>query len=380
MTGKIMDNTRHKTSYPGVFYRTRQRIGGTGTEKVYYAVFKRDGKVVETVVGRQYRDNMTPAKASTLRGMMIEGKAKTKSEVRAEKAVKVWTIANLWEEYKTQRHMTKSLNTDDNRFKNYVLATLGKKEPRELVPLDIDRLRIKLLKTKSPQTTKHVIGIIKRICHFGVNKGLCPGLTFRPQMPKVDNRVTEDLTPDQLRALLEAIEADENRQIATMMKMALCTGMRRGELFRLKWQDIDHHRGFIRITESKGGKAQEIPLNSMAKELLSGLDHNSDYVFPGEGGKQRVSVQGASRRIRQRAGLPKSFRPLHGLRHVFASQLASSGQVDMYVLQRLLTHKSPVMTQRYAHLRDAALKQASALAGDIISEATKKQSEANSAV
>jgi integrase len=52
--------------------------------------------------------------------------------------------------------------------------------------------------------------------------------------------------------------------------------------------------------------------------------------------------------------------------------LASSGQVDMYTLQKLLTHKSPLMTQRYAHLRDEALRKASDLAGDIIGQATKK--------
>ena len=60
------------------------------------------------------------------------------------------------------------------------------------------------------------------------------------------------------------------------------------------------------------------------------------------------------------------IRPLHGLRHVFASTLASSGKVDMYTLQKLLTHKSPIMTQRYAHLRDDALKRASELAGRLI--------------
>lgn len=47
--------------------------------------------------------------------------------------------------------------------------------------------------------------------------------------------------------------------------------------------------------------------------------------------------------------------------------LASSGQVDMYTLQKLLTHKSPQMTQRYAHLRDDALKGAADLAGEIVS-------------
>jgi integrase len=53
--------------------------------------------------------------------------------------------------------------------------------------------------------------------------------------------------------------------------------------------------------------------------------------------------------------------------------LASSGQVDIYTLQRLLTHKSPVMTQRYAHLRDEALRRAADLAGDIIGQAVKKK-------
>ena len=48
--------------------------------------------------------------------------------------------------------------------------------------------------------------------------------------------------------------------------------------------------------------------------------------------------------------------------------LASSGKVDLYTLQKLLTHKDPKMTQRYAHLRDETLKKASALAGDIINQ------------
>ena len=190
----------------------------------------------------------------------------------------------------------------DNRFKNHIHPTLGNKEPSKLVPLDVDRLRINLLKRRSPQTVKHVIGIVKRIAAFGQNKGLCQGLNFRPQMPNVDNKVTEDLTPDQLNRLLEAIDADENKIIASIMKMALSTGMRRGELFRLKWEDIDLHREFIRIVESKGGKAAEIPLNDATRNLLDDIERTSEYVFPGENGGQRVTVQKASTRICNRAG------------------------------------------------------------------------------
>jgi integrase len=55
--------------------------------------------------------------------------------------------------------------------------------------------------------------------------------------------------------------------------------------------------------------------------------------------------------------------------------LASSGQVDMYTLQKLLTHKDPKMTQRYAHLRDETLKKAANLAGELVTKAIQKEEE-----
>ena len=150
------------------------------------------------------------------------------------------------------------------------------------------------------------------------------------------------------------------------MKMALYTGMRRGELFKLKWRDINFETGFLLIKDPKGGKDQRIPINNMARNLLSSITRSkSPYVFPGLNGGMRVTIGVAGRRIRDHAGLPKDFRPMHGLRHVYASMLASSGKVDMYVLQKLMTHKSPKMTQRYAHLRDDTLKNGAGQIDDI---------------
>ena len=61
--------------------------------------------------------------------------------------------------------------------------------------------------------------------------------------------------------------------------------------------------------------------------------------------------------------------------HVYASMLASSGEVDMYTLQKRNNPKSPQMTQRYAHLRDDVMKRAADLAGKIITEAAKTKTE-----
>ena len=157
------------------------------------------------------------------------------------------------------------------------------------------------------------------------------------------------------------------------MLMALYTGMRRGELFRLKWQDIDFERGFIHIRNPKCGVDQTIPLNDAARHVLESIYRtDSPYVFPGRSGGQRTDIHHQVNRIKERAGLPKDFRSLHGLRHVYASMLASSGKVDMYTLQKLLTPKSPQMTQRYAHLRDEALKRAADNAGELVSQAREK--------
>ena len=102
-----------------------------------------------------------------------------------------------------------------------------------------------------------------------MKKGLCPGLAFKIEMPRVNNLKTEDLTPEQLTALLAAIDQDHDIQAANLMKMALFTGMRRGELFKLQWEDVDFDRGFIHIRDPKGGKDQTIPLNQAARELLA---------------------------------------------------------------------------------------------------------------
>jgi len=179
-----------------------------------------------------------------------------------------------------------------------------------------------------------------------------------------------------MRALLKAIEQEPDIQISNIMKLALFTGMRKGEILNLQWKDLDFDRGFITLRDPKGKKDQAIPMNNNAREIFESHPRGkSKYVFPGRKGGKRAKGTEAANRIKEAAGLPKDFRPLHGLRHSYASMLASSGQVDLYTLQKLLTHKSPLMTQRYAYLRDDALKRASALAGEIINEAVNKKDE-----
>ncbi|MBM4274356.1 MAG: site-specific integrase [Deltaproteobacteria bacterium] len=359
---------RIKTNYPGVYYIMSKATDGR-PEKIYYIFYRKGGKQIEEKAGRQFQNDMTPARAARIRTQRIEGDP-SNQERREEARQEVWTITRLWQEYSAHKPITKGLTTDRSRFQKFIEPTLGKKEPQELSPLDVDRLRISTAKNHKPQTVKHVIALLVRIINHGARLGLCPGLSFKPPTIKVHNLKTEDLSPEQLAALMEAINEDHDYQAANFMRLALCTGMRRGELFKLTWADIDFERGYITIRAPKGGKDQIIPLNQAAREVLeSHPKDESPFVFPGREGRQRTRYPKRIDAIRKRANLPPDFRPLHGLRHVYASMLASSGQVDLYTLQKLLTHKSAAMTQRYAHLRDEALRRASDLAGDLIGQA-----------
>ncbi|WP_413871218.1 tyrosine-type recombinase/integrase, partial [Desulfobacula sp.] len=228
-----------------------------------------------------------------------------------------YTIDKLWKEYKLNRTPGKSLNIDQGRYEKYIEPTFGKKEPKELIKLDVDRVRIKLLKKLSPQTVKHVLNLFTWIINYGTNNNLCQGISFHIKKPSVNNEKTEDLTPEQLERLLKSIEEDGNIDVGNMMLMALYTGMRRGELFKLKWKDVNLDTGFILLKDPKGGPDEKIPINDMARNLLSSITRSKSlYVFPGRYGGQRTTTGVAGRRIRKDAGLPDDFRPLHGLRHV----------------------------------------------------------------
>ncbi|WP_054030607.1 tyrosine-type recombinase/integrase [Desulfatitalea tepidiphila] len=375
---------RFKTDYPGVYFIMGKAIATGKPEKIYYIDYRKDGKRIQEKAGRQYQDDMTPAKANRIRTNKIEGRELPNVEKRAavEAAKRAedsrYTIAKLWDAYCESNPDNKALGHDKRKFDLHLRDGIGKKDPAELLPLDVDRVRLSLQKSGKRTQAARVLEILRRTINYGVKRGLIAPLPFKIEVPRLNNQTTEDLNQDQLKALLKALDADEDQAAANVMRIALYTGMRRSEIFGLKWADLDFERKFIAIRDPKGGRDQTIPMNEMAEKIFVGitaLDGNP-YVFPGrKKGTHLTECRKAFDRIRKAAMLPVGFRPLHGLRHVYASMLASSGRVDLYTLQRLLTHKSPTMTARYAHLRDDALRQASNLAGELVTAAVTEKKD-----
>ena len=228
---------------------------------------------------------------------------------------------------------------------------------------------------KKAGTIKNILELLRRIINFGVKKGLCPWIPpsqLHFEMPHLNNVKTEMLTAEERTRFIEAAHHAKNRKAGQLMLMAYYTGMRRSELFRLKWTHIDFEQGFINIVGegqegAKSHRDERIPLTQPVRELLSEIENEgSAYVFPGRDGISRMTdIHKQVNAIKKAARLPDDFRPLHGLRHTFASVAVSNG-VPLSHVQKLLTHKDPSLTQRYAHLEDKALKNAAAQVGNFL--------------
>ena len=370
-------STYEPTKYSGVFSRT----DNNNKKKFYirYVVGGRGGKQVFECLGGA-EAGWTAAKASLERADRIRGKTKSNSEKRraAEKKGNEirWTLNNLWEAYKEANpKKSRSRDSDESLYKNHLKKPFGGKTVDELTTMEIDRFRNKLSREGlKPSSIWHAMELMRRLFNFGDRQGYCVvPRTLHFNFPKVDNEKTEMLDDDEMIRFLKALEeytsykfADEKEYFVAYGKLIMHTGIRRSAAVALRWDDCDFEKGFITLRgeTAKSKKTQRIPMSPFVHELLSRLPHgNGDFIFP-----QRYpdTYTRYMSRVRNLAGVSKDFRPIHGLRHNFASRVASSGKVDLYTLQNLMTHSSPAMTQRYAHLADKAMHRAASVIDDVM--------------
>ena len=360
--------TRHSTEFSGVYF-----VELANENKSFFIRYKRNGKSVEERAGRS-NEGWDAELAYLLRSermSVIEFQAGNIQHGSDLKTGRHWTFSKIFEKYLRLRPDLKGRENDIYRFKNYLEMVFADIAPADVSHGDVERFRHNLQnKGLKPATVGHVLELLRRLANFAVKKNYCRGLSFKLEMPKVENQKTEDLSQHQLEKLLQVLEEEPDLQVSNLVRMALYTGMRRGELFELCWSDIDFHNKTITVRSGKKGQYPTIPLNEMAEKVLAEHAHvpgSSKFVFPGRNGKKRTECKRALLRIRKNAGLPEDFRLLQGLRHVYATMLVSSGKVDLETLQSLLTQKSPLMTQRYAHLLDQSVEvQETELATDSI--------------
>jgi integrase len=178
------------------------------------------------------------------------------------------------------------------------------------------------------------------------------------------------LTGDEMERLATALAGLRNQHAANAIRLLLLTGARRTEVLSATWDQFDLDAGGVWTKPSshtKQKKVHRIPLSATARTLLvdmQGAAGRSSYLFPGRsGGGYLASIKKSWAAACQAAGIADAH--LHDLRHSYASALASGGQ-SLPVIGALLGHTQASTTQRYAHLIDDALREATDKAATVI--------------
>lgn len=281
---------------------------------------------------------------------------------------RVPTLGDVWKRFEPwAREHKKSAASDIGYYRRHLQPLFESKQLDQISPFDIEKLIITMRRTNSNHgkcyaegTIKHQIVLLSRLYSAALNWGMYdgPNPCQKVKKPRLNNQVTEYLTPDELSRLLSTLEAWPCKVTASFVKFLLFTGLRKGELLKLAWKDVDIDRKLVFLRDPKGGKDQVLPLSDKAVETLRSVPRLQEipFIFYATKGGKRASFRYPWQRIKKAAGLPADFR-LHGLRHHFASSLVSAG-VDLFSVSKLLTHKDVQTTMRYAHLSDQALRNA----------------------
>jgi integrase len=181
---------------------------------------------------------------------------------------------------------------------------------------------------------------------------------------------------EDLKRLVRAIENHPNQRAAKALLLMLLIGARRGEVLSATWDQFDLERGIWTkpAYATKQNREEHFPLSDAAIDPLHGLkgDQGTKFLFPGDvaGTPLRV-INRVWRKVRRDAG-PEGLR-IHDLRNTFASYLVSGG-ISPQIVGRSLGHTQAATTQRYAHLADDPLRDASDRFGQRISSDLKKKS------
>jgi integrase len=195
-----------------------------------------------------------------------------------------------------------------------------------------------------PATLNRELSLLKHVFTKAIEWGKCKeNPAKKVKRLKGEVKRVRFLMPDEVQKLLPNC-VDYLKPIVTL---AVHTGMRKGELFTLKWEQVNFEQGIITLHDTKNGERRDIPMDETVKTTLKEMERKGDYVFCNEQGETFVRVQRSFEAAVKKSRI-EDFH-FHDLRHTFASNLLMEGE-DLNTVRELLGHKDLTMTLRYAHL------------------------------
>lgn len=350
-------------------------------KKVYVLQYRFQGVLRRYTIGA-HGNPWTPDKARDealrLLGLVKDGKDPATAKKSDKEAI---TVSQLCDEYLKDGVNGKSestLATDKGRIERHIKPLLGRKRVKDLTVNDIKKFMRDVATGKTTadiKTRKHgrarvtggegtanrTAGLLGGILSFAIDGGIRSDNPVHGVKRYAEKRSERFLSPQELARLgdtLAKAERDgENKTAISAIRLLILTGCRKSEILTLQWSYVNFDTGYLELPTSKTGQ-KRVPIGAPALELLASLPRIKDnpYVLPGEKKKKHlVGLPRVWQRIRKAAELDDVR--LHDLRHSFASVGAGAG-MGLQVVGKLLGHRSPTTTARYAHIADDPAKAA----------------------
>jgi integrase len=270
---------------------------------------------------------------------------------------------------------------EETHFRLWIDPIAGKKPLKDLSEFDTRRIVKSLFDAgKTPRTAQYVMATLRQVWNKARRGKIVSGdsPTRNVKIPKFDNRRQRFLSHAEAGLLLKTLK-EKDESIYKMTLLSLHTGMRASEIFKLTWGCIDTERGIITILDAKSGHGRAAFMTEQIKKMFDGMKHGkyADFVFLRKDKKHYIEIPTLFRdivmnlKLNENVNDPRQRVCFHTLRHTMASWHAEGG-TDLYVLKKLLGHGSIVLTERYSHLSNGALQQATRGFEKAVKAASKK--------
>ena len=341
-----------KVWWMNFMYQGRQVRRSTGTA---------DRRLAETILGK-------------VRVQMIEGRF---FETMGEKTR---TFDELMERYLAEHAARKSQPRHYRGYARSLTAFFGGRLLGDITPkLIVEYKNRRYAAGLKPASINRELATLKKAFNLAVREWeWCrENPVSRVSMERENNKRDRWLSFEEETRLLQACAL----WLHDLVTFALHTGMRMGEILDLTWRGVDFSRRTVTVFRSKNGERRTIPVNqtvlAVLKEKTKLRSLKTELVFcsnvftPLESGHLRRSFRLALGKAKI-----EDFH-FHDLRHTFATRLVQAG-VDIYKVQRLLGHKSPIMTQRYAHHYPESLRDGVDILDRLAGRSTKLAQSAGS--
>lgn len=210
----------------------------------------------------------------------------------------------------------------------------------------------------TPQRVNRYMAWLRHVLNGVVRDGKLPANpVLKLKMYREPKGKTRFLSPEEEKVLLDKL----GPRHGPWARLAILTGMRQSEQFRLQWKDVDLERGLLTLPTTKAGGVQYVHLDEEAKSILRGFPswQRSKWVYPSENPATPMDATNFYHYVWIPAVTATGMEWVtwHDLRHTFASRLAMTGHNEG-TIAALLRHSTTALVKRYAHLSPSHLKAA----------------------